>query len=231
MQNTTMNFKYLTAILGTLVIAIAVAVTPKIFPTYTIAGVSMMPTIKPQSTMMATAIFFDISRNDIVIINQDKINSEIIHPDGPYIKRIVGLPGDTLTFNMNNGVVVAINDHKVNYTRAPQYQSFSLTSKSPDSLGATFTNHAFNMFDGNATFPVYIPEDQPSPSSELKIYKASVFNYPWLTKQASGLNGIVTITVPENHYFALSDNGVSGTDSRHFGPVHKSAVLHKIKKD
>jgi signal peptidase I len=228
MQNTTMPSKFLAAILGTLAILGAFAVTQKTFPTYTIVGISMMPTIKPNSTLTGAAIFFSIDRNDIVTINPGKINSEIIHPDGPYIKRIVGLPGDTLTFNMNNGVVVAINGRTVNYTRANQYKSFSLTSKSPETLGATFTSHAFNMLDGNTSIPVYIPEELSSPSNELKKYKASVFNYPWLVKQASGPGDVVTITVPDNHYFALSDNGVSGTDSRHFGPIHTNAILYKI---
>ncbi len=35
-------------------------------------------------------------------------------------------------------------------------------------------------------------------------------------------------TLPDDRYFVLSDNRAHGTDSRHFGPVPRAAILGKV---
>jgi hypothetical protein len=102
-----------------------------------------------------------------------------------------------------------------------------MRSKLPESIGATIANHAYHFTMGDASYPIYRADISAFASDfKLKSYADIVFNFPWLSQQKH--NGItVSVTVPEDHYFSLSDNRPAGTDSRHFGFVPKRALQQK----
>ena len=203
------------------------------YPVFEINGVSMMPSITPKS-LKSTELLSEskqIVRNGVYIISTSEIeNINVKHPGSVYIKRVVGLPGDTLSFNKRMGTLISINNTPVLKSRDKSFKSFSMTSKDEKTLGATFESDAYSVKVMGDTFSSYFPDEKAFDSLDpkLKSYIDVFFNFPWLSEKKQ--NGdITTFTLPEGQYFALSDNAVSGTDSRHFGPVNRKSITHTVK--
>lgn len=201
-----------------------------LYPTYRIQGVSMLPTVSPDSKQKAVRFFSTPARHDIFIIDA----SQMTHSKKPgdeetFIKRLVGLPGDTLTFRARDKVLVSINGTQIQHTLAPEFNSFSLTSKKSEFQKAAFENHAYYLRDGDTTYPVYLPAESAfaSPTAALAGYLADFFKSEYLDAQPRH-NGFITITIPQGHYFALSDNRIALADSRDYGPVPASSLQYKV---
>jgi len=201
-----------------------------LYPTYRIQGVSMLPTVSPDSKQKAVRFFSTPARHDIFIIDASQINhSKKTGDEETFIKRLVGLPGDTLTFRARDKVLVSINGTPIRHTPAPEFSSFSLTSKNPEFQKATFENHAYYLRDGDTQYPVYLPAESAfeSPTVTLAGYLADFFKSDYLDAQPRH-NGFITITIPQEHYFALSDNRIALSDSRDYGPVPASSLQYKV---
>lgn len=200
------------------------------YPTFEIEGVSMMPTVSPKSKQYTTRLTDEPSRYDIVIVNPSLLDStHVKHPDGVYIKRLVGLPGDVLSFRKTDGSLVSINNKKIVLERNNNFRPFSMTSKMEETKGATFKSSAFTFSLDDTQFPVYVAERKAFASSDKKTqnYLNKFFNFPWLENNSKD-SSTYSIVVPKGNYFVLSDNMVAGTDSRHFGPVPKDSVTYKV---
>lgn len=206
----------------------ALQVTHYLFPTYKINGISMMPSVSPDEVYGTVTFWDSVQRHDVFMINPDKINElGIKHPEGPYMKRIIGLPGDQLVFSLADGILLSVNGVKTDVSPAPEYSSYKMKSKLAKSKGATIFNHAYHLKMDGTSYPIFRPDSTGFANDEkLLSYTKIVFNFPWLSKQESH-NGQVKVTVPEGHYFSLSDNRPAGTDSRHFGFVPESALQQK----
>ena len=81
-------------------------------------SVSMLPTLKPNSLVFINPITFlssDIERNDIVEIQFPSIETDSSLQQNLFLKRIVGLPGDTINIRESvvfiNGKKLEINDN------------------------------------------------------------------------------------------------------------------------
>lgn len=200
------------------------------YPTFRVEGVSMMPSIQPASQQRTTLIEDAPSRYDTVIVDVTKIDDTYVdHPNGSYIKRVIGMPGDTLAFKKSDGSLLAINNKKITFERNVNFRSFTLTSKRESTKGAAFRSEAFSFSLGGVNFPVYIADQKAFASSNSKTqeYLSEFFRFPWLENHGQKEN-IYEVTIPKGNYFVLSDNMVAGTDSRHFGPVPKDAITHKV---
>jgi signal peptidase I len=215
-------------VLGVTLALSALKVTHYLFPTYKVNGISMMPSIAHGEVYGTVTFWGSVKRHDVFMINPDYIEEPgIKHPGGPYMKRIVGLPGDTLTFSKKDGSLLHINGLEINLSRAPEYTGYKMRSKLPKSKGATITNHAYQLTMGDVSYPIYRADNSEFASDfKLKSYTDVVFNFPWLSKQKHS-GETVSVTVPKDHYFSLSDNRPAGTDSRHFGFVPKRALQQK----
>ena len=66
----------------------------------TVEGNSMDPTLQGGQKLIVTDLFYTPNYNDIVIIQAAKLDGGI-----PIVKRILGLPGDTINIDFENGVV------------------------------------------------------------------------------------------------------------------------------
>lgn len=202
----------------------------KIYPSYLIHGVSMMPNIEPERIYPATAPG-EATRHEIYMFDPAMIvSSHVEHPDGHYIKRLVGLPGDTLLFQLHDGALISINGQAVTREPTTAFRSFSMTSKLKDSKGVSFDSHAYTLRVGEVHYAVYEPAEETfsSTNPKLKEYLKTAFHFPWLAEHAIPGQDIVTITVPSGYLFALSDNRVAGADSRHFGLFPVSAMVKKV---
>ena len=193
-------------------------------PDFRVYGHSMSPTLYSKSKIGGTR-FFDIERHKIYMINDDGIaESEALeHPDGRYIKRIVALPGDTLTLELSTGNLLSLNGTPVSETRNENIKNHFVKSKLPVDEGKTLWMHGFTVSFGTENYETYRAQDGENVNSGVEGgFLKSIFSFPWMEKNA--INGIVKITLSDDQYFALSDNRVLGVDSRHFGPVTKSNI-------
>jgi signal peptidase I len=215
-------------VLGVTLALSGLKATHYLFPTYKVNGISMMPSIAHGEVYGTVTLWNSVERHDVFMINPDHIESPgVKHPAGPYMKRIIGLPGDTLTFSKEDGSLLRINERDISLSRASEYSGYKMRSKLPESKGATINNHAYLLTMDDVSYPIFRSEISAFASnSKLKKYTDIVFNFPWLSRQEH--NGkTVSVTVPKDHYFSLSDNRPAGTDSRHFGFVPKRALQQK----
>lgn len=209
------------------------------YASFEVEGISMMPSISPKSIQNTKRIHDgdELKNGQVVIVQTENLNNDNVeHPDGVYIKRLVGLPGDTLTFNLKNGSLSKFNGQTIKHQRNKSFGSFSMTSKKEDSKGASFSNFAFDASYDSQNYPVYLTDEKAFASSDSKLnkYIELFFHFPWLEKKEN-LNDVITFTLGEDEYFVLSDNRVAGTDSRHFGTISRSDISYVVisqgKKD
>lgn len=66
----------------------------------TVDGDSMNPTLQNGQKLLVTDLFYTPDYNDIVIVQAAKLDG-----GKPIIKRVIGLPGDTLSIDFKNGIV------------------------------------------------------------------------------------------------------------------------------
>lgn len=199
-------------------------------PDFYLHGQSMYPTITPGKVYTGSRLIFSdtVERNQIVAISPEKLShQDVEHPDGLYIKRIVGLPGDTLTFTKDEGNLIAINGQPLNIKPATDLKSFSLRSKRDESFGESISGDPYKYSDqfGASYFIYQSTKSQAAFADGSKAEKFAdvIFNMPFLNSQPD-MDGKVSVTVPEGFYFALSDNRTVGTDSRHYGFVPEDSV-------
>lgn len=124
---------------------------------------SMFPTIKPQDRIMATRVHNvkNLKTGDIVIFESKELGETLI-------KRLIGLPGDTVQV-MENGSVL-INDKKINQSyvinkstktgifKVPEDHYLFFGDNRSDSLDARYWKQAYisaSDIKGKAQFVIY----------------------------------------------------------------------------
>jgi signal peptidase I len=225
-------FKYAgIALLSTAAFLSASKVYNHINPKVNINGQSMTPNIMPGLTYQGqrSIIGGSIERNQIVAILPHGLESkDVLHPNGPYIKRVVGMPGDILVFSPIEGNLIKINGVDVTLEATSAYPTFTLTSKREDSLGSKIKERPYSLTDGHGgsylVYQAFLAGNELKKSPDLKSFSEVVFNMPFLNERKVDAQP-VTVEVPNGYYFALSDNRAAGTDSRHFGFVPKDAMF------
>ncbi len=72
----------------------------------TVDGESMVPTLQDQQRLIVSDMFYTPQYDDIVILYADKLYNEATKAYGkPIVKRVIGLPGDTIRIDFMNGIV------------------------------------------------------------------------------------------------------------------------------
>lgn len=197
-------------------------------PERLVVGASMAPNIMPGSVVDSSIFFSSPQRNNIYVINEKLVDHpDVIHQPGNYIKRVVGMPHDTLTFDVNTGLLISINDNPVSTIKDTNLNVHSIKSKKSGSPKVEFELIPHLTSLAGDKFHIYLAGDGASSNDpKMKEFTKLIFNYPWLKSNKSSEN-TATFTIPEGFYFVLSDNRVMGTDSRHFGLIPEDAFEYK----
>ena len=131
------------------------------------------------------------------------------YPENPsldYIKRVVGLPGDTIAYFDKR---LTINGEPLEISSEGEYVHLDrlyASAQFREKLGDV--EHAFL---NDADKPAYVPQPRQFPQRENCTYT----------------NNGVRCTVPEGHYFVMGDNRDDSSDSRFWGFVPEQNIVGK----
>lgn len=177
-----------------------------------IIGTSMLPSIHEGDSLFRLKSH-KFKRGDVVIFTNNKKEKK-------YIKRVVGVPFDILTFD-SFGNLLSINGKNIPYLYISDINiaSFGLVQNKHNKDVSFLIKPYLSKID-KTIFPIYFfdKENLKTYSPEVKDYVNSFLDYSFLVENE------FTISIPEKHYFMLSDNRFVGVDSRHFGFVHKNEI-------
>ena len=123
-----------------------------------------------------------------------------------YIKRVVGVPGDTVTYR-NKRLIV--NGQPVSYKPLPDYLDEETLSYSKH-LSEDLNGVAHQILN-NPRAPSYVVNPHDFPNRELCNYDVEGF----------------TCKVPAGQYFMMGDNRDNSLDSRYWGFVPDKNIVGK----
>ncbi|QYJ84324.1 signal peptidase I [Shewanella aegiceratis] len=173
---------------------------------------SMLPTIVQGDRILVNKMAYDLrlpfthvslmkladpERGDIITFDSAKADKKLV-------KRIIGLPGDTLAMRNNR---LYLNGVALNYRAEP----LALT----ENTEKAFSQGKDALSDGQTAFSVW-QEALPGKSHAIR-----------LNDQPSRLANFGPVTVPEGHYLALGDNRDASADSRVIGFVPREEITGK----
>lgn len=142
----------------------------------------------------------DPQRGDVMVFKFPK------DPSLDYIKRVVGVPGDKITYK-NKRLIV--NGKELSYQPLPDYLDEEHLSYSKQYLeNLSGITHKI-LTDERA--PAYVQNPDPFPMHEACSYNVEGF----------------TCTVPAGHYFMMGDNRDNSLDSRYWGFVPDQYIVGK----
>lgn len=178
----------------------------------------------------------NIKRNDILVFNfpyPNSLNKIEMNIFEYYIKRCLGLPGDTLS--IQNGIFHIKDSH-----------SFSCSIDSQNSISKTFilSDELFHCFPYDSLIgwniknfgPFYIPKKNDSILLDKKNYKIYKNIIEWEQKSLINhrdsliyLKGkiITGYRFKKNYYFMAGDNGMNSQDSRYWGLLPEEYIVGK----
>jgi signal peptidase I len=132
-----------------------------------------------------------------------------VDPSTDYIKRVVGLPGDTVRYDAKrltiNGAPVAVDPVSAELARG--LEEFPTSERFLETLGSH--HHV-----------IQIRKEQPT------LFTSRVGRFPF-RENCQYENDGFTCVVPPGHYFMMGDNRDSSSDSRYWGFVPEENIVGK----
>ena len=180
---------------------------------------SMIPTLQVGDFILVNKFTYGIRlpivSKKLVEINSPKRGDVMVfhYPENPsvdYIKRVVGLPGDSITYR----------NKKVFVNGAPQEQQHDGEYNYVESgLKFAHTERYNENLDGH-THAILINPEVPG------IHLGAIAEFPH-REACSYSDDEVRCTVPSGHYFMLGDNRDNSRDSRYWGFVPDNMIVGK----
>jgi len=151
----------------------------------------------------------------VMDVNEPKRGEIMVfrYPENPsldYIKRIVGLPGDTIIYRNKR---LMVNGEPVKTTPAGEYNYVE------SGLNYVYTGR-FNETLNSYNHSILINSDAPN------MQVSGVRQFPFRENCAYNDSGL-TCKVPAGHYFMMGDNRDSSSDSRYWGFVPERNIVGK----
>lgn len=183
----------------------------------TVVGESMLPNINKQTTSATDTSHCDIvyyrekdsyTYGDIVIISNETSqyinNAKLTDPVDFLIKRIIACPGDTITFYLDNQ-----SDDNIYY-----YYKVLVKNPSGDEVELNEDSYIKEAMVINRTTLEY-----DGYSGHMKTIAEAIVNG----------NGVYSIKISDNGYFAMGDNRNYSSDSRVFGEINKNDICGNVR--
>ncbi|HLO63616.1 MAG TPA: signal peptidase I [Azonexus sp.] len=197
------------------VILIVFVLRSFLFEPFKIPSGSMIPTLLVGDFILVNKFTYGIRlpviNKKIIDINSPQRGDVMVfrYPEDPsldYIKRVVGLPGDTVAYQNKKLTIngVAAPTHKVSDYLHPERLYYS--EQFQEKLGNV--DH-YTLNDADA--PAFIPDAARFPYRENCTYNAA---------------GVIC-KVPDGHYFMMGDNRDNSRDSRAWGFVPEENIVGK----
>jgi signal peptidase I len=198
-----LNYKIVSLIIAVLAI---LWIRHSVVEPYKIPTGSMIPTLKIGDHIFVNKLAYGLrlpflgevwswgnpSRGEVFIFTPP------INPDVVFVKRVIGLPGDTIRIDDDK---LYINDKFIDRVPEPFYPAMEAMGDEKE------------KYD-EADSQLYI-EDLLGTKHYVLLYK---------DRDYQSLNRTMEITIPENCYFAMGDNRDHSQDSRFWGCVKRDAV-------
>lgn len=197
------------------VILIVFVLRSFLFEPFKIPSGSMIPTLLVGDFILVNKFTYGIRlpviNKKIIDINLPQRGDVMVfrYPEDPsldYIKRVVGLPGDTIAYQ-NKKLTIngqAVEMKKVEDYRHPERMYFS------EQFVAQLGNIEHKLLN-DTDAPAFIPDASRFPYRENCTYNAS---------------GVIC-KVPAGHYFMMGDNRDNSRDSRAWGFVPEQNIVGK----
>jgi signal peptidase I len=179
---------------------------------------SMLPSLLVGDFILVNKYSFGVRipvlNKKIIDINQPKRGEVMVfrYPEDPskdFIKRIVGLPGDTVAYQNKrltlNGVAVPV-ESAGSVTEIDERMSFQRFDAYREKLG-------------DSTHVIIVSPDRP-------VIAGGVRQFP-NKKNCEYNDEGVTCKIPEGHYFMMGDNRDNSDDSRYWGFVPEENIVGK----
>jgi len=197
------------------VILIVFVLRSFLFEPFKIPSGSMIPTLLVGDFILVNKYTYGIRlpviNKKVISINDPQRGDVMVfrYPEDPsldYIKRVVGLPGDTVTYQNKR---LTINGQPVATQKTGDYlhpERLYYSEQFIEKLGDV-EHRALNDADA----PAFIPDAARFPHRENCTYNAAG----------------VSCTVPPGHYFMMGDNRDNSRDSRAWGFVPEANIVGK----
>ena len=180
---------------------------------------SMIPTLQVGDFILVNKFTFGIRlpiiNQKIIPVNDPKRGDVMVfhYPENPsvdYIKRVVGLPGDSIVYRnkrlwVNGSEQTQQRDGDYNYVES--------------GLNFAHTERSIEKLDGHE-HPILVNPEMPS------VHLNSVAEFPHIENCRYSLQEM-SCKVPEGHYFMMGDNRDNSRDSRYWGFVPDNMVVGK----
>ncbi|MBR7748410.1 signal peptidase I [Undibacterium baiyunense] len=200
------------------VIALVFVLRSFLFEPFKIPSGSMLPTLYVGDFILVNKFTYGIRLpildKKIISVNEPQRGDVMVFrfpkdPSQNYIKRIVGLPGDTVVYKNKKLIVNGVES---------QYES------QPEFLheGPQLSySKQFNEKSGSLTHRILNDDDRPA-----GIAMFGEANFPYADQCIYEIEG-VTCKVPAGHYFMMGDNRDNSQDSRFWGFVPDQNIVGK----
>jgi len=197
------------------VIALVFFLRSFLYEPFKIPSSSMVPTLVIGDLILVNKFTYGIRlpiiNKKIIQINDPQRGDVMVFkfpkdPSLDYIKRVVGVPGDKITYKNKR---LIINGKELSYQPLPDYldeEHLNYSKQYLENLSGV-THKILN--DERA--PSYVQNPDPFPMHEACSYNVEGF----------------TCTVPAGHYFMMGDNRDNSLDSRYWGFVPDQYIVGK----
>lgn len=197
------------------VIALVFVLRSFLYEPFKIPSTSMVPTLQVGDLILVNkytyGVRLPILNKKVIEVNDPQRGDVMVfkYPENmtlDYIKRVVGVPGDTVTYR-NKRLIV--NGEQVSYKALPDYLDEETLSYSK--LLTENLNGVAHQILNNPRAPSYVSNPHDFPNRDLCTYDAEGF----------------TCKVPAGQYFMMGDNRDNSLDSRYWGFVPDENIVGK----